>query len=170
MKNILSLIHQVFFGKHISPVEGNEEISRFVFSKRDMSPQFQRLKHRAFLPPKSNPHEISVYRVNDISEETIWCLGQKYAGNKSSPIRKLKGRGDIKVEDIYNMDFSEVDIYDNTLSVKSAPRPHRRHANIHFQKNLDDAKKLHIANKLSMKSKLIKVTGNISLEHCSDQT
>ena len=172
LKDILCLIRNLLFGNSISPIGNHETISRFAFSKSVMSPKLQRLKHNAFLLRSSGPNEISVYRVDGISENIIWCLGQKYVGNKSRPARNLKGRGDIKVENICNMDFSEIELSEDFLSIRPAPRPHRRHANIYFQRNLDDAKKIHIANKLSMASKLFKAPKqeDISLECCSKKT
>ena len=145
-------------------VHHEEAISRFVFSKRLISFKNQRLKHSAFLPPKRDPNNISVFRIDKLVESYIWCLAQKYVGRKRQ--KAVIGRGDLLVQNVYKLDFSEIGLVDNSITVKKCTKSHLKHANIQYPKGLDDLKRRHIANKISMESKLVIPPREISEDIC----
>lgn len=96
-------------------------LSRFAFSRKWVSRadgKF-RLKYQAFMPRSAHgrPLELSVFRVDGLSEEEIWTHARRYA---LPPGRNIHGRADVADKAIAASGRLQVD-YDD-----SPPR----HANV----------------------------------------
>lgn len=98
-------------------VARNERLTHFIFSKSNFSVVNQRVKYGAFIPQKSSPKEISVYRTSSLTEIQVWAIGEKYVKRGD---RTIKARADL----------SAGAVYDIGLEVVQAPQPHELHANI----------------------------------------
>lgn len=102
-------------------IQANENVSRFLTSKKQFVKSKSKVKYGAFLPNRNG--ETSVYRTTGISNTDIWLIGEKFV---RLPIAKrrgscnLYGRGDIRAKEILNANFELV----------PKPRPHPRHADI----------------------------------------
>ena len=76
-------------------------LSRFAFSRRWVSRADGgfRFKYQAFMPRSAHggPLELSVFRVDGLSEEEIWTHARKYA---LPPGRNIHGRADLTHEAI----------------------------------------------------------------------
>ena len=67
--------------------------------------------------------ETSVFRIDDLSDSETWRIGKDVvlaAVAMNHNKRTLYGRGDIQVDDIFNVG----------LSVVPSPEPHPKHADI----------------------------------------
>lgn len=77
-------------GTHLDPaVHPNENLTRFILSRRHFSQQQLRVKAEAFMPYEG---EVSVFRVDGLGNPEIWAIGSETA--KLRP-RTLYARGDI---------------------------------------------------------------------------
>lgn len=99
---------------HVNP---SENLSRFLFSDSLFSRTANRVKYAAFKPPRNYPLELSVYRVNGLTEQDIWGLAAQQVETKE---RKTKARADLLCQDVLDV----------PLEVRPDPMPHCRHANI----------------------------------------
>ena len=98
-------------------VPPDEKLTHFIFSQSNFSVEKQEVKYGAFIPPKKNPKEISVYRVSSLTENQVWEIGEKYVQRGE---RRLKARAD----------FLAAVVYENNLKVIPDTEPHELHANI----------------------------------------
>ena len=98
-------------------VARKERLTHFIFSKSNFSVVNQRVKYGTFIPQKSSPKEISVYRTSSLTEIQVWAIGEKYVKRGD---RTIKARADL----------SAGAVYDIGLEVVQAPQPHELHANI----------------------------------------
>lgn len=66
----------------------NENLSRFIFSSRHFGRQPPRVKAEAYMPHRG---EVSVFRVDGLTNAKIWEIGIKIATSRDRP---LYARGD----------------------------------------------------------------------------
>lgn len=102
-------------------VLANENVSRFLTSKRQFARSKNIVKFSAFIPNRDG--ETSVYRTTGISDAKIWLIGEKFVRFPIAKVRgscTLYGRGDIKAQEILNAN----------LALVPKPMPHPRHADI----------------------------------------
>jgi hypothetical protein len=121
-------------------VERGEIISRFIFSDRHC--HGGKVKFAAFMPPKEKS-EISVYRIQGLSEDEIWKIDDQYVTGLRD--RKSLGRADLSAETVLNQN----------LTIDPNGIPHHRHANICFSENLGKDNQRLIALKLAEASTFI---------------
>ncbi|MFQ5779358.1 MAG: hypothetical protein ACE5HN_01070 [Nitrospiria bacterium] len=124
----------------MDPIVPTEVLTRYVLDRNSYKPSEVRVKHNAFMPPSSL--RLSVYRSSELSENTIWELGDRnVAAPRSKP---LIGRADILALAVLDAD--------EELKVEPDPTPHPRHANIAGWPAQKDKQKL-IAIKLANNAK-----------------
>lgn len=75
-------------------VNGNENLSHFIFSKREFSRQPRRVKAEAYMPRKG---EVSVFRIDGLGDSLIWRIGAELAHKRK---RTLYGRGDTRTRSV----------------------------------------------------------------------
>jgi hypothetical protein len=121
----------------LTPVDPNENFSRYLFSRNNYSPTKQIVHYTAFIPPPDK--RLSVFCVSGLSENAIWEIGEN-VGNQSD--RKLSGRADI----------AALPVYEAGLSIDRNDIPFR-HANIIGWPDEDSAIKL-AAIELAQKAEL----------------
>jgi len=74
-------------------VEEYETLSRFILNKRWISKKDGKVFADAFMPhPRERPWQTSVYRVDTLTEEERWAVGEKVRGSRAE---NLKGRADV---------------------------------------------------------------------------
>ena len=120
------------FQKNI--VDPEEIISRFIFSSRYYSSTG--VKHSAFLPP-NDCFDISVYRIQNLSEEEIWEIDDKYVSGMRG--KQSLGRADFKLSVLHSIN----------LTFDPNGIPHPRHANICFSESMTKETQRLIAMKLA---------------------
>lgn len=121
----------------MSPVDSNENLSRYLFSRNNYSPTKQIVHYTAFIPPPDK--RLSVFRISALSENDIWNIGESVATQRG---KQLLGRADIEA----------VPVYEAGLSIEPDVSP-PRHANIIGWPDEDSAIKL-AAIELAQKSRL----------------
>lgn len=94
----------------------NEQIARYILSKRYFSTTNRTVKYGAYLPAPDG--ETSVYRITGLSEEGVWEIGQEYVAKPSN--RTLYARGDTPA----------IVILKTGLALVPETTPHPLHANI----------------------------------------
>ncbi len=78
-----------------SEIGYDEQVARFVISKRWIRIANNSVKPDAFIP---HPHiELSVTRHKNITTEKIWAHGESVAANRN---KTLYGRADVRVGDV----------------------------------------------------------------------
>ena len=97
-------------------VPPDEKLTRFISSKNGFSIAKKIVSYRAFVPPKKNPQEISVYRISTLTENKIWEIGREY----------VQGENEIKAR----ADFLAEVVYENGFIVSADMQVHELHANI----------------------------------------
>lgn len=97
----------------------DSRITRFIVDKAHYAPTKGRVKYGAFLPPGN--HRLSVYLSNDLDEETIWDIGDRFVASARN--RPLRARADLTKDTIDSANRSQ-------LSIEWAPHPHHLHHNI----------------------------------------
>ncbi|MYA69456.1 hypothetical protein F4009_10980 [Candidatus Poribacteria bacterium] len=97
-------------------VPPDEKLTRFISSKSGFSIGKKTVSYRAFIPPRKNPQEISVYRITTLTENEIWEIGKEY----------VQGENQIKAR----ADFLAKVVYENSLIVIADTQVHELHANI----------------------------------------
>ena len=100
----------------IDDVAVTENISRFIFQNNHF--KSGEAKTAAFLPRNA---EISVCRIDNLSETDIWDIAINRVGAKRNPPKNPLARADLTVESI---------IKNEGLKVVSDPTPFPQHANI----------------------------------------
>ena len=119
-------------------VDPAEPITRYIFSSSHFSPQANRIKHNAFMPPASGG--TSVFRTSGLVETDIWAIGQGISTQRS---QQLHARGDLFSSDVLSV----------SLAVEpSEPPP--RHANITGwpqEKDLIKLKAMELADKATLR-------------------
>jgi len=125
----------------ILPLEANEPIDRFLFSKKLYNSRKNIVKPRAFMPP-NNRKEVSVFRTGGLDESQIWELANKTILSAQSQKRTLHGRAEITPLIVNNVG----------LNLVSDDKP-RRHANIVGWPSEKDEQKMY-ATELASKSTL----------------
>lgn len=115
-----------------------EDITRYIFSKKHYAKTTGRVKYPAFLPKKG---KTSVFRIDELSDEQIWNIGENYVAPISS--RTLRARGDIVASDVFDED----------LAIKPDTKKHRLHTNI-VGWPLEQAKIILLATNLADKAQL----------------
>ncbi len=123
-----------------SLIKSNEQISRYILSKRHFSRSNKTVKYAAYMPAKDG--ETSVYRTSNLSELDIWGIGTKYVAKPSQ--RSLLARGDT----------TAIIITSAGVEVISAPKPHRLHGNI-VNWPSDKAKKKMVAIEIANQANLL---------------
>lgn len=93
-----------------------EKLTWFISSKSGFSIQNKAVSYRAFIPPKRNPQELSVYRISTLTENKVWEIGKEY----------VQGENEIKAR----ADFLAQVVYENNLIVIADTQVHELHANI----------------------------------------
>ena len=122
--------------KTVSP---NEPLARYLFSRNHYSSVNERVKHQAFMPKYDNP-EVSVFRIDGLTDVKIWQIGENIAQESRRP--SLKGRADIMTLVVQKCN----------LIVNSNNNP-PRHANITEWPD-DKSKRLQIAMELAEQATL----------------
>ena len=99
-------------------VSRDEKLTRFISSKRNFSVENKTVSYRAFIPQKSRPQELSVYRISSLTDEEskVWEIGREY----------VQGENTIKAR----ADFGVCVVYENNLKVIAETQVHELHANI----------------------------------------
>ena len=97
-------------------VPRGEKLTHFLYSG-EFPPQVERVRHKAFVPPKTSPEQLSVYCISSLTESEIWEIGRKYVQTQ----RKIRARADFLSDVVYDQD---------NLKVILDPNPHELHANI----------------------------------------
>lgn len=123
-------------------VPPDEKLTRFISSKSGFSIANKTVSYRAFIPPKKNPQELSVYRISTLTEDEnkIWEIGREYVQGEQS----IKARADF---------LAEV-VYENNLKVIADSQVHKLHANImSLPTNREDRDE--ILRELALASKLV---------------
>ena len=121
-------------------VPPNEKLTRFISSKSGFSIQKKEVSYRAFIPPRKNPQEISVYRIDTLTENEAWEIGREY----------VQGENTIKAR----ADFLAKVVYENNLRVVEDKRVHELHANIRSLP-LDKEDRDEILRELALASELV---------------
>lgn len=121
MAQFLKRLLAIFYGSAHKPsqqdsVAANEQIARYILSKRYFSISNRTVKYGAYLPAPNG--ETSVYRISNIAEEEIWDIGRKYVAGPSK--RTLHARGDT----------TAIAITKTGLDIAPEATPHPLHANI----------------------------------------
>lgn len=119
-------------------ITSEECLTRFIFQRSHFSPNKNRVKYAAFMPPNG---EISAYRISGIEDTEIWDIGLLVVAPVSQ--RELRARAD----------FLASHAFDNNLSVLPDTRIHPRHANVVNWPKKESERKL-IAIKLAEQSEL----------------
>lgn len=102
--------------REVKLVDKSERITRYILSRNQYSPGNGRVKHNAFMPPRSLL--LSVYRSSDLDEDNVWGIGDDYV---AAPQEKtIKARADLIAGDVF------------TLGLKVQPETsvHELHADI----------------------------------------
>ncbi len=120
------------------PVEPEERLSRYLFSRNNYSASKHTVHYSAFLPPPDR--YLSVFRTSDLVEEEIWDIGDNIGRRRD---KSLLGRGDIKA----------VAVHEAGLSIDPNDIP-PRHANITGWPDDESAIKL-AAVELAQRAELI---------------
>lgn len=97
-------------------VSPDEKLTRFISSKSGFSVAKRVVSYRAFIPPRKNPQELSVYRISTLTEDEVWEIGKEY----------VQGENEIKAR----ADFLAEVVYENNLQVIADTQVHELHANI----------------------------------------
>ena len=97
-------------------VPRGEKLTHFLYSG-EFPPQGEKVRHKAFVPPKRSPEDISVYCISSLTESEIWEIGREYVQGQ----RKIRARADFLSDVVYEQD---------NLKVILDPNPHELHANI----------------------------------------
>lgn len=125
-------------------VPPDEKLTRFISSKSGFSIAKKEVSYRAFIPPKKNPQELSVYRISTLIEDEnkIWEIGREYVQGEQT----IKARADF---------LAEV-VYENNLKVVADTQVHKLHANImSLPTNREDRDG--ILRELALASKLVPI-------------
>ena len=103
----------------MADIVGQEEsLGRYLTQRDHFSRPDNAVRPRAFMPPPSL--RLSVFRIDGLSTEAVWDIGQREVINTmSQPSRTLYGMADIKV----------LSVQENNLVVDPDKTP-VRHANI----------------------------------------
>jgi hypothetical protein len=105
----------VFSSLNNTPCQDNEIVTRYLNSRNQYRTSDDRIKARAF-EPSNKDNLTSVFRIDNLTENQIWTLGQTYVGQ---PDRIIHGRADIRVNAI------------RALGLEVTPsEPPPRHANV----------------------------------------
>lgn len=59
------------------------------------------MKPAAFHPAVNKDHKTSVFRIQELTEQQIWSLGDKYVASRSG--REVRARAELLVEQITNV-------------------------------------------------------------------
>ena len=87
----------------ITPVADNEPLTRFLLFSDWFGTNPPRVKHQAYMP---HPYvELSVTRIQNLTETTIWKTGQAVADEQQ---KTLYGRGDVNNSTIIGVGLSTV--------------------------------------------------------------
>lgn len=79
----------------MNQIKSEEELTRYIFSKRHFRPSNRTVKYNAFMPLNG---ETSVFLISGLSENEIWELRDSEA-TKTRP--SLKGRADILALNVF---------------------------------------------------------------------
>jgi len=124
------------------PVSEKENLAKYLFGKLGKKPKELytdgRVKGVAFRPPRKNL-SLSVYRTDELSENEIWEIGDKYVGKARG--KDITARANLVTKDILS----------EGLWVESAPDPHPLHSNI-IGWPAEPEKQNHIADQLALKA------------------
>ena len=122
------------------PVSPAEKLARYLLDKSKFASTKSRVKANAFAPPPDG--DVSVYRIDALSETEIWEIGQAFVAAVLD--KPLRARADLSASDVFQAG----------LLVEAAPNPHPRHANITDWPPSKD-KQLQIAAELAEASILV---------------
>ncbi|MBI4041328.1 MAG: hypothetical protein HY390_05635 [Deltaproteobacteria bacterium] len=106
---------KIFFNANIEP---NEPLSRFIFSSDHLS-QDGTVKGAAF-NPSNKGNDLSVYRIKECKDRSIWIIGKWYVEKKRKDNKKLIARSDFNIQELKN----------KKLRLNPNGKPHFRHLNI----------------------------------------
>ena len=121
-------------------VPPDEKLTRYISSKSGFSVVKKQVSYRAFIPPKKNPQELSVYRISPLTENEVWEIGREY----------VQGENEIKAR----ADFLAKVIYENNLIVVADTQIHELHANI-MHLPIDKEDRDEILRELALASELV---------------
>lgn len=124
-----------------------EKITRFIrYSDHFNEPNI--VRQEAFLPHRKKT-DISVFRISELSRDTVWKIGWEHVQTNERPIYA-------------RADLLACSIYENDLKVIPDPRSHTQHANItgfpverEEHKTADRRIRRAIARKLALASELV---------------
>jgi hypothetical protein len=77
----------------LNPIVDTEPLGRYLLSKNYFSRQNNRVKYSAFMPPADL--QLSVFRMQDLTEDDIWTLGEEEVVKKAPTPKTLYGRAEI---------------------------------------------------------------------------
>ena len=143
LKRFSKILIDYFLKKDKIPKEINSQeiIARYLTSKKWYSRVNDIAKPQAFMPPPDL--NLSVFRIDNLSEPEIWKLGFKKVIDKMNQPRHLRGRADIQA----------LRILENNLQIDPDNTP-PRHANIIGWPELKEEQKS-IAQELAAKASLM---------------
>ncbi len=121
-------------------INDHEIIARYITSKHWFSRKKNIVKPRAFMPPPNL--ELSVFRIENLSDPEIWKIGFKQVINKMKQPKILRGRADIQA----------INILEANLQIDPDNTP-PRHANITSWPDQKEEQKS-IAQELAAKASL----------------
>lgn len=104
----------------LGKVHHDEIVSRFLLDG-DVRQSDSTIRPKAFRPPL-NSGDLSVYRIKNLVDQTIWRIGKYFVEKASTRNKRLIGRADLSVRKIMSIH--------PPLSVVPVRLPHPRHANI----------------------------------------
>jgi hypothetical protein len=75
-------------------IDDNENLARFIFSRKHFSRQQQRVKAEAYMPSRG---EVSVFRIDGLERTAIWKIGSDVASKRE---QTLYAHGDTKGSEV----------------------------------------------------------------------
>jgi hypothetical protein len=125
-----------------STVSPHESLARYLTQSNHYRLQDHSVKPKAFEPPSSTLR-LSVFRMDGLSIEEVWAIGQSNVVDRMSEPRSLHGLADIKASAIRDVDLQ--------IDPDNVPR---RHACIVGWPE-DKSKQILIQLELAAKAKLV---------------
>lgn len=122
-----------------STVGADERITRFLIHSGEFKTGTRRVDYSAFMPDGRG--EKSVYRTSGLGDAAIMEIGRRHV---QSPQRGIKAEARVLA----------AAIFEASLTVEPAPRPHPRHANIRGYRGLRPADRI-LARRVADQANLV---------------
>ena len=120
-----------------------ERLTRYILNRKYYSREKNEVKYALFMPPSDL--RFSVFRTSSLNDQRIRDIGNEIVAAPQG--RTLKGRGDLKVQDVLDVD----------LGVEAFKEPHELHAHIIGWPDKETEQRL-FAEKLALKATLVLFT------------